>query len=80
MMKNNIVLHTEKVNDHLSRIMYNTRYLGEAIKLDDGYYHFSAPEGAGTFAPHALKAIANLLDELNKEWDAEVTESLGKLT
>jgi len=80
MMINNIVLHTVKITDHLSRIMYNTRYLGEAIKLDDGYYHFSAPEGVGTFAPDSLRAIAELLDELNKEWDAEVTESLGKLT
>lgn len=80
MMKNNIVLHIEEISPGSSRIMFGKKCIGEALMLKDGYYHFLPPPEHGTLAPYALRVIANLLDELNKDWNDEVTESLGKLT
>lgn len=72
--------HTEKVNENLSMIKFNDKSFGELIKLEDGYYYFNPLNNGGVIAPYALRAIANILDELNKDWDEEVKESLGKLT
>ena len=60
--------------------MFGKKCIGEALMLEDGYYHFLPLPAHGTLAPYSLRAIAELLDELNKDWDDEVTESLGKLT
>ena len=79
-MTNQIELHTEEISPGSSRIMFGKKCIGEALMLEDGYYHFLPLPEHGTLAPYVLRAIAELLDELNKDWDEEVKESLGKLT
>jgi len=77
---NQIELHIEEISPGSSRIMFGKKRIGEALMLEDGYYYFLPLPEHGTLAPYTLRAIAELLDELNKDWDEEVKESLGKLT
>ena len=79
-MTNQIELHTEEISPGSSRIMFGKKCIGEALMLEDGYYYFLPLPEHGTLAPYVLRAIAEILDELNKDWNDEVTESLGKLT
>ena len=79
-MANQIELHIEEISPGSSRIMFGKKCIGEALMLEDGYYYFLPLPEPGALAPYVLRAIAELLDELNKDWNDEVTESLGKLT
>jgi len=47
----------------------NGVYLGDFIRDVDGYYKFFSEMGGGYWAGYVLRAIADIEDEINKEWD-----------
>lgn len=47
--------------------------LGEVFPKEDGYNDFWPELRGGYWPAHMLRAIADLLDELNREWHAKVT-------
>lgn len=56
----------------------NHHYCGEIESSDDGYYHWWPALGnSGYISSEMLKAIAAILDEKNKEWDAIVQKELS---
>ncbi len=53
--------------------------LGEIDYLEDGYLYFwPTKDRAGAWSEHVLRAIADTLYELNKEWDRKVRDDIGK--
>jgi hypothetical protein len=54
-------------------------YLGEVFALEDGFKYFwpEAKSSHGAWSAHILRAIADLLDEMNAPWIAELTEALS---
>ncbi len=56
----------------------NGVYLGYCYRETCGYYYFvSIDTGGSSWPAHALRAIADTLDELNKDWDEQVTKMLS---
>lgn len=54
--------------------------LGEIYMEVDGYYVFEpGRDSNGFWEAYVLRAIADKLDEMNKAWDAEVTEMLSRV-
>ena len=51
--------------------------IGVVDKNDDGYYHYWPSWSDGYVSSYHLKAIADLLDNLNEEWDAIVQKEIG---
>ena len=51
---------------------YNGVFMGEFEKLEDGYYHYWPIKREGCWAAHAMRAIADKLDELNKPWHDKI--------
>lgn len=48
----------------------NGKYLGYCYVEVDGYYVFvNDPTNNGAWSDYVLRAIADVLTELNKEWD-----------
>ena len=53
----------------------NGAHIGYAYIEVDGYYTFMfAHHRNGNWDAHVLRAIADKLDELNKDWDEEVKQ------
>ncbi len=51
----------------------NGKYLGDVVRDVDGYYKWWPDSNAGgCWEDYSLMAIASVLYEMNKEWDAEV--------
>lgn len=50
----------------------NGCYIGHAYIGDDGFYAYEFEHGGGSWEAHALRAIADKLDELNKPWDDQI--------
>jgi hypothetical protein len=51
--------------------------VGKAVMEVDGYYYWEPPRATGgVWGAGTLHAIANALDELNKDWDKQVREEL----
>lgn len=46
------------------------------ITLEDGYVYFW-PTGPGAASASELRMLAEILDEKNAKWDAQVKEDLG---
>lgn len=57
-------------------LWYGNVRLGAVYQEVDGYYVF-VPEMNGAWSSHYLREIADFLDNLNAEWDAEVQEYFG---
>lgn len=51
---------------------YNGVIIGEISPLEDGYYHYWPISIQGCWSAEVMREIANTLDEMNKEWDAEL--------
>jgi len=65
------------LNNHL--YAPNGHYCGDVDMTDDGYYQwFPGAGNTGYLSSEVLKAIAALLDEKNKEWDAIVQKELNE--
>ena len=58
----------------------NTVKLGEVFAKEDGYYDFWPEEfSAGYWPAYLLRAVADLLDEMNREWDEHLNKTLSDL-
>ena len=67
------LVYTEKVNDQKLNVFYeNGVNIGEFIKGDDGYYIYFPVENGGAWSESVLYALAQHLEELNKEWHNEL--------
>lgn len=57
----------------------NDKNIGEIFKGDDGYYVYEpcSYEYVGMFEAWILRALADTLDELNKDWDTQVQKDLS---
>ena len=50
----------------------NGKHIGDIAKDVDGYYYWWPLTRTGAWQAYALREIADLLDEMNADWDAEV--------
>lgn len=51
----------------------NNVFLGDIIQKEDGYYDFwPADHNGGYWAAYVLRAIADVVDELNEPWDQQI--------
>ena len=57
--------------DRIRAAMY-----AECLKLEDGYFYWW-PKELGTFSPSDLRMMADIIDSMNAEWDAQVTKDLS---
>lgn len=57
----------------------NGAILGEFYREVDGFYYFEPwwKEGSGCIASHILRALADKLDELNKDWSEFIEKNLN---
>lgn len=63
---------TQKQNtDCIDLFWDNGKSIGYCYRDDDGYYVFVTGD-QGTWADYVLRAIADTLTELNKQWDEKV--------
>lgn len=53
-------------------------YLGDAIQYEDGffYFHFANDGNKGYWQAYILRAIADKLDELNKEFEKSIKNNI----
>jgi len=68
---------TKREEGGYNLIFYNGVYMGEVLKDDDGFYKYWPVQRAGYWDSPPLRAIADLLDHLNAEWDAQIQRNLG---
>ena len=59
-----------------SKLYYaeNDVYLGDIIAKEDGYYDFWPDLKGGYWSAYVLRAIADLLDDMNASWDKEIND------
>lgn len=46
------------------------------LMLEDGYWYYDPPREVGVFNANSLRQIADLLDEMNKDWDEQIIRDL----
>lgn len=47
-------------------------YLGFVYIEVDGFYVWSPPKDSGTWSDYALRNVADVLTELNKDWEEQI--------
>lgn len=72
------VIRTEK-DDGKVRFYWkdNDAPLGYAYSEVDGYYVFVIESNGGSWPDYLLKAIADKLTDMNKDWDAQITKTFS---
>lgn len=55
------------------------KWLPHIYREVDGYYYYMPPPNGGAYAAHILRAIANELDAMNKEWDDTINREIPTL-
>lgn len=55
----------------------NGKLLGEFYREVDGYYVFDPESGSGYWPEWLLRALADELEELNKEWNEQVEREIN---
>lgn len=58
-------------------VVCNTCHCGQLCVEVDGYYYYWPTTRGGFVDAHFLRQIADKLDELNKDWDAQVQADLS---
>lgn len=53
---------------------------GQIYREVDGYFVFAPNDRGGFFDAQSLRAIADYLDQLNKDWDAQIQEDMRSLS
>lgn len=68
-------------DEHRKRIEEVLDKHSDIIMAEDGYYVYwpDTVVGRGCCASHDLRVIADILDERNEEWDAQVKQHLAAL-
>jgi len=71
-------LEAVKLNEHTFKIYHkpNGKYLGKAVMDIDGYYYYWPSDNlsSGSWSSYTLREIADILEELNKEYEKSVKE------
>ena len=57
-------------------VVVNNNNIGTLDKSIDGFYNFYLESGNGYIPSWVLRAIADKLDELNKDWEATIAKEL----
>lgn len=65
---------TRKINKNHYKLTFGGKYLGNLIRDVDGYFYYDPILERGTWASWSLKAIADMLDNLNKDWDEQINK------
>lgn len=80
-MKNTTsVISVEKVGPAAYNVTaYNGSSMGEFLMKEDGYYAFWPDHREGYWPAYMLRALADKLDELNKEWDESTQQFFDSL-
>lgn len=52
-------------------------FVGQIVQEVDGYYHWVAGSMTGLWTANALNEIANVLNEMNRNWDDQVRRDLS---
>jgi len=64
----------------LFRVFLNNVHVGNMYKEVDGYYVYEYNNSrSGFWEAHALRMIADKLDEMNKDWDEGIKEYFKNL-
>jgi S-formylglutathione hydrolase FrmB len=57
-------------------VYFNKKRLGAFVIQDDGYFGFYPDDLKGYWSSHALRLIADKLDETNTAWDEYINKNL----
>lgn len=67
-------------DEYQHAVYFEGKKIGKFILDEAGYYgYWPEPKLTGYWSSYAIRMIADKLDELNKEWDQQVVESLVEL-
>ncbi len=68
----------KQINSQKFNVLNPSDYLvGELIMDVDGYFYFW-PSNDGCWSSHIMRSIANKLDDINKQWNDNITEYFDK--
>jgi len=71
------MIYLEYVTDGIYTVYFNKKkVIGSFVMQDDGYFGYYPNEISGYWSSHALRLVANELDELNKEWNEYIEKNL----
>jgi S-formylglutathione hydrolase FrmB len=70
------MIETNYVIDGVHAVYFNKKRLGAFVIQDDGYFGFYPDDLKGYWSSHALRLIADKLDELNAAWDEYINKNL----
>lgn len=68
-----------KITDNLYQVIFteNDKFLGMFERDIDGYFYFAENNRvSGYWSSYVLRAIADKLDEINKDWDEQIKRDL----
>ena len=75
--KENYLLTFEVISKSTINVMYNSgTYLGDFYIEVDGFWVFQPHSKGGCWSGQVLKMLYEKLQELNKEWEIELTAAL----
>ena len=67
------LLYTEKVSDYRYNLFYcNGVQVGEILMKEDGFFDWWPEQRGGYLPSHFLRAVAEILDEMNAPYEAEL--------
>lgn len=73
-------LHVIKHDDGKEGVHYGTKLIGYVMRFEDGYYSFDFDrKNDGWWSSYSLRDIADLLDDLNEEWDQKVKQYFSEI-
>lgn len=79
--KENYLLTFEVVNKNTINVMYNSgTFLGQLYIEVDGFWVFEPSPKVNCWSGQVLKMLYEKLQELNKEWEVELTAALQSKT
>lgn len=61
-------------------VMFGRKCVGTAYRLEDGCYYYDQETTYGVMSAWSMRAIADKLDELNREWEEQIASdpAIGK--
>lgn len=80
-MKDMTMLKVHSPNEYGTRAIYHNNgvFVGECIYGDDGYYYWWPNKKlSGFVSAEYLRELADILDNLNKDWDEQVRKDLSE--